>query len=161
LPIIEKENKMGSQTIAPKHTQIYGPLPKGGIYGDKELGKMMDEFNLLIPSLKNRIPELKNADLTLRDKKLSIGNSKGAFQSFHKVIEAKEAKGLSPRLNSYSSVLVRAHITTGIFSDLKNAIIADDNNHTVENREMVSDYIRKGQEELGMLKSLLGSSLKK
>jgi hypothetical protein len=58
---------MGSPIATPNRTLIYDPLPKNGVYGDKELGKLIDEFNSYIPKLKGLSPVLKNVDLKFRD----------------------------------------------------------------------------------------------
>jgi uncharacterized protein (UPF0216 family) len=164
MPATGKTYKMGSQTIAPKHTQIYGPAPKGGVYGDKELGKMMDEFNSYVPKIKGLSPNLKTADLTLRDgknwlydkEKLSPERELNAAS----LTESDDSFFRKPHPTN-SRILNQAQHAVLQLADAQNQIRILGNNYSKDREIYTLNSLTLAKQELKELRNLLGGSVKK
>ena len=158
---------MGHSTIVPKHSQIYGPAPKNGIYGDKELGKMMDEFNSYIPKLKGLSPELKDADLKLRDGEnwIYIKNKPGDLLRRQSNNFSDASKPKDPW---NKAILGQAAYTVEALYHMQVSIQRLDRySNTYPNKDVkirnnsVKYNTAKVKENLNELRNMLGKSLKK
>ncbi len=155
---------MGSQTIAPKHTQIYGPVPKGGVYGDKELGKMMDEFNSYVPKLKGLSPELKNADLRLLDGKNWLDDNEKLSPERElnaaSLAESDDSFFRKPHPTNVR-ILRQAQYAVHLLADAQEKIRILGNNHSKDREIYTLNSLTLAKQELKELRNLLGGSVKK